>query len=116
MRAQVQVENQKQRVIYYENEFAKQKLMLARAIGLPLAQAFELTDQVPYKAFETMPLDDALAQAYARRADYKAALELLKASEARRRSAYGSWPRRCTSPRTTVTSGTPGAPRSARTR
>jgi outer membrane protein TolC len=90
IRAQVQVENQKQRVIYYENEFAKQKLILARAIGLPLAQAFELTDQVPYKAFDAMPLDEALAQAYAKRADYKAALELLKASEARRRSAYGS--------------------------
>jgi outer membrane protein TolC len=84
------VENQKQRVIYYENEFAKQKLLLARAVGLPLAQAFELTDQVPFQAYDTMPLDDALAQAYARRADYKAALELLKADEARRRSAYGS--------------------------
>jgi outer membrane protein TolC len=90
IRAQVQVENQKQRVIYYENEFAKQKLLLARAIGLPLAQAFELTDQVPFKAYDTMPLDEALAQAYAKRADYKAALELLKADEARRRSAYGS--------------------------
>jgi outer membrane protein TolC len=90
IRAQVQVENQKQRVIYYENEFAKQKLLLARAIGLPLAQAFALTDQVPFKAYDTMPLDEALAQAYARRADYKAALELLKADEARRRSAYGS--------------------------
>jgi outer membrane protein TolC len=90
IRAQVQVENQKQRVIYYENEFAKQKLMLARAIGVPLAQAFELTDQVPFKAYDTMPIEEALAQAYARRADYKAALELLKADEARRRSAYGS--------------------------
>jgi outer membrane protein TolC len=90
IRAQVQVENQKQRVIYYENEFSKQKLMLARAVGLPLAQAFDLTDQVPFKAIDTMPLDAALAQAYANRADYKAALELLKASEARRRSAYGS--------------------------
>ena len=90
IRAQVQVENQKQRVIYYENEFSKQKLMLARAIGLPLAQAFELTDQVPFKAIDAMPLDAALAQAYANRADYKAALELLKADEARRRSAYGT--------------------------
>ena len=90
IRAQVQVENQRQRLIYYDNEFAKQKLMLARAIGLPLAQAIELTDQVPYKAFDAMSLDEALAQAYANRADYKAALELLKASEARRRSAYGT--------------------------
>jgi outer membrane protein TolC len=90
IRAQVQVENLKQRVNYYENEFSKQKLMLARAVGLPLAQAFELTDQVPFKAIDTMPLDAALAQAYTNRADYKAALELLKADEARRRSAYGS--------------------------
>jgi outer membrane protein TolC len=90
IRAQVQVENQRQRVIYYQNEFAKQKLVLARAIGLPLTQAFELTDQVPFKALEAMPLDAALEQAYAKRADYKAALELVKADEARRQSAYGS--------------------------
>jgi len=90
IRAQVQVENQKQRVIFYENEFAKQKLMLARAIGLPLAQAFELTDQVPFAAIDAMPLDAALAQAYAKRADYKAAIELFKADEARRRAAYGT--------------------------
>jgi outer membrane protein TolC len=90
IRAQVQVENQRQRVIYYENELSKQKLMLARATGIPLAQAFELTDQVPFKAIDAMPLDAALTQAYTSRADYKAALELLKATEARRRSAYGS--------------------------
>lgn len=89
VRAKVQVENQKQRVIYYENELAKQQLALARAIGLPLAQALELTDQVPFKALDAMPLETALAQAYSTRADYKAALEVLKASEATRRSAYG---------------------------
>ncbi len=90
IRAQVQVENQTQRVIFFENEFSKQKLMLARAIGLPLGQAFELTDQVPFKAIDTMPLEAALAQAYANRADYRAALELLKASEARKRGAWGT--------------------------
>ena len=36
-----------------------------------------------------MPLDEALAQAYAKRADYKAARELLKADEARRRRRLG---------------------------
>jgi outer membrane protein TolC len=91
IRAQVQVENQKQRVIYYENEFSKQKLILARAIGLPLAQAFELTDRVPFTAIDTLPLDAALARAYANRADYKAGVELLHASEARRRAAWGTF-------------------------
>jgi outer membrane protein TolC len=84
----VLVENQKQRVIFFENELAKQKLAMARAIGLPLGQAYELTDLVPYKAFEAMPVDTALEQAFARRADYKSALEMLKSAEASRRAAF----------------------------
>jgi len=90
LRAQVQVEGQKQRLIYFENELAKQKLALARAIGLPLGQSFELSDDVPYRAVETMALAAALDQAYARRPDYKAAQEVLKSAEATRRAAYGT--------------------------
>jgi outer membrane protein TolC len=89
LRAQVQAEGQRQRVIYYENELAKQKLAMARAIGLPLAQPFELSDDVPYKVVDTVPLETALDQAYARRPDYKAAQVTLKSAEASRRAAYG---------------------------
>ena len=80
LRAQVVVENQKQRLIYFENELAKSKLILARAIGMPLAQVYELTDLVPYKPFEAMAVDTAIEQALARRADYKSAQEMLKSA------------------------------------
>lgn len=90
IRAQVQVENQRQRVIYFENEFAKQKLQLARAIGLPLGQSYELTDRFPYGALENMSPATAIARAMSSRADYKAALELVKAAEFSRQAAWGS--------------------------
>ncbi len=90
IRAQVQVENQRQRVIYFENEFAKQKLQLARAIGLPLGQAFDLSDRFPYGALDGMSLADAIARALSTRSDYKSALELVKAAEFSRKAAIGS--------------------------
>jgi outer membrane protein TolC len=88
VRAQVQVENHKQLVITSENDMAKQKLALARAIGQPLGQPFTLTDRVPYKAFETMPLDQAITEALERRADYKAMLQVVKSTEAARQAAW----------------------------
>jgi len=88
VRARVQVENHKQLVITSENDLAKQKLGLARAIGLPLGQTFSLTDRVPYKAFETMPLDQAISDALARRADYKAMEQVLKSAELARQAAW----------------------------
>src|SRR5262249_8059039 len=44
LRAQVQLQAQQQRVVAAENELAKQKLNLARAIGLPQSQQFTQTD------------------------------------------------------------------------
>lgn len=90
IRAQVQMENQRQRVIYYENEFAKQKLQLARAIGLPLSQEYDLSDRFPYGALDNMSPTDAISRAMATRADYKSALELVKAAEFSRQAAIGS--------------------------
>jgi outer membrane protein TolC len=89
-RAQVQVENQKQRVIYFENELAKQKLQLARAIGLPLGQAFDLGDRFPYSTLDTLTPDTAIQQALDTRADFKSAQELVKAATAARQAAVGS--------------------------
>jgi outer membrane protein TolC len=88
VRAQVLVENQKQRVITFENDLAKEKLILGRAIGLPLGQAYELSDQVPYKAFDAMPLDQALSRAFDQRADYKSMTAQVKAAESSRRAAW----------------------------
>jgi outer membrane protein TolC len=89
LRAEVQLQSLQQRVISVENELAKQKLALARAIGLPLGQPFELTDEAPYAELAEQPLDAALKQAYETRADLQSAVASLKAAEAGRRSILG---------------------------
>lgn len=87
LRAQVQMQAQQQRVIFFENELAKQKLSLARAIGLPLGQQFDLRDRVAYAALQPMPLDAALEQAYKSRPDLQAATALVRAAEDTKRAA-----------------------------
>ncbi|MEO8681519.1 MAG: TolC family protein [Vicinamibacterales bacterium] len=82
VRAEVQVQNQRQRRIQADNNFEKAKLKLARAIGLPPGQVFTLTDKIPYAPLDGVTLDKALADAYAQRADYLAARERLSAAEA----------------------------------
>lgn len=87
LRAQVELQGQRQRLIYYQNEFQKQKLVLARAIGLPIGQAYKLTDSIPYAPMPPLSLNQALARAYSLRADYHAAQEKVKAAEAAKRAA-----------------------------
>jgi outer membrane protein TolC len=87
LRAQVQVQNHRQRMIVAENEFEKAKLQLARAIGLPPGQVFVLADTVPYAPLQDVSLDDALKRAYESRADYQAARDRVAAAEATRRAA-----------------------------
>jgi outer membrane protein TolC len=87
LRAQVELQGQRQRLIYFQNEFQKQKLVLARAIGLPIGQAYQLTDTIPYAPMPPLPLPQALARAYSKRADYRAAQEMVKAAESAKRAA-----------------------------
>lgn len=87
VRASVQVQNQRQRRIVAENEFEKTKLRLARAIGVPPGQSLTLVDEVPYAPLEAVTLEQALADAYAKRADYLAARDRLSAAEAAARSS-----------------------------
>lgn len=82
VRAEVQVQNQRQRRIQADNNFAKAKLRLARAIGFAPGQAFTLTDKIPYAALDGVSLEKALADAYVQRPDYLAARERLSAAEA----------------------------------
>lgn len=87
LRAQVQRDLQRQRLIAAENDFAKQKLQLARAIGIPVAQPLDLVDRVPYAAMPPLTLEDALERAARSRPDYQAALARVKAADADRRAA-----------------------------
>jgi len=87
LRSQVELQAQQQRLIFYQNEFEKQKLSLARAIGLPLAQQFTLADQASYTPPPPITLDQAMEQAFQSRADYRSASALVAAAESARSAA-----------------------------
>src|SRR3954468_23913553 len=86
LRAEVQLGAQTQRATNAINEFEKAKLTLARVMGLPLGQAFELDANLPNLPASDISLDTAVSLAYSTRPDYKAALERIGAAEATRRS------------------------------
>ena len=58
-------------------------------VGLPVGQAFTLSDQLPNVAVPDMTLEDALDRAYRTRPDYQAALERVLAADAARRAIVG---------------------------
>jgi outer membrane protein TolC len=86
-RSQVQALTQQQRLTSLQNDFAKQKINLARMVGLPPTDRYELGDDVPYSPAPTTSLDDALKQAQELRADLKAAAAQVEAAEKARAAA-----------------------------
>jgi outer membrane protein TolC len=87
LRAKVQMQSREQQLIVAKNDYAKQKLALARAIGLPVAQEFTLTDEAPYEPLTAMGLEESLRRAYLSRSDYLAAVQQVRAAEHFRRAA-----------------------------
>jgi outer membrane protein TolC len=75
LRARVDYQTQEQQLIVAQNQLAKDKLALARTIGLPLAQKFELADKAPYAAFDQPEIQAAIQQALANRKDRQASAE-----------------------------------------
>jgi outer membrane protein TolC len=88
LRAQVQFQNNQQDLISAKNQFEKDKLALARAIGLPLDQQFNLTDKVPFAAFDQVDPQVAFEQALKARKDLQALGEQVKAASAEKTSAW----------------------------
>jgi outer membrane protein TolC len=87
LRAQVELQSRRQQLISARNDFAKQKLALARTVGLPLAQEFNLTEKIPYESPEPITVEESLEQALKSRADYQAALSQIRAAEQMARAA-----------------------------
>jgi outer membrane protein TolC len=87
LRAQVELQTRQQQLISARNDFAKQKLSLARVIGLPSGQEFALTEKAPYQELTALPVEDYLQRAYASRSDYQAAQAQVRAAELSRRAA-----------------------------
>jgi outer membrane protein TolC len=88
LRSQVDYQSEQQSLIAAANELAKDKLSLARAIGLPLDQKFDLSDATPFQAFDTPDPDAAFQQALKQRKDLAAAAEQTKAAEASKKAAF----------------------------
>ena len=83
LRAQVDYQNEQQSLISTTNQLAKDKLALARTIGLPLDQDFRLTDLAPYKPLSiTVDPQAAFEQALKTRKDLAGAEEQSRQGEA----------------------------------
>jgi outer membrane protein TolC len=87
LRSQVELQSREQKLISAQNDLAKQKLALARAIGLPLGQQFEITTHVPYNELPPSGLDDAIKSAYGARPDFQSQMRRVRSAELARESA-----------------------------
>jgi outer membrane protein TolC len=81
LRAQVELKTQQQQLLSQENQLAKDKLALARTIGLPSGQPYTLSDTLPYAPLEALAPDQALHRALESRSDYQSALMQVRAAE-----------------------------------
>jgi outer membrane protein TolC len=91
LRSQVELKRQQQILVVVQNQMEKDKLTLARVIGMPVDQQFMVADPTPSVPLEAMSLDDALIKAYANRADYRAAEQQVHAAEESVRAAKAQW-------------------------
>ena len=71
-RAQVQLANERQRLLVDENERREAHLQLLRAIGLKLDGVLQLTDKLMGLSIERMTPEQALSEALESRSDFKA--------------------------------------------
>jgi outer membrane protein TolC len=87
LRAQVDYQSLEQQLIVAQNGLEKDKLALARAIGLPLEQKFNLADKAPYAVLDHLDVDATIKQAHANRKDLASMLEQTRAAEDQRKAA-----------------------------
>jgi len=93
LRAQVELTFRKEQLIASRNEDSTAKLNLTRVIGLPDSQEFTLSTKMPSEPLEGITLEKALADAFANRPDYKAAVAAVHAAQERRRAVVAErWP------------------------
>lgn len=88
-RTEVQLHTEEYNLSVARNNFAIAKLVLGRAIGLPLGQRFEVADTLPYSNVSPLTLKDALDMAYRSRSDFRAANESAKSAEKTYSAAKG---------------------------
>lgn len=87
LRARVDYQSLEQQLIVAQNALEKDRLALARTIGLPLDQKFNVVDKEPYTAFDQIDMNAALEQAHLNRKDLQAMAEQTRAAEEMRKAA-----------------------------
>jgi outer membrane protein TolC len=86
-RTEAQLLTERQRIVSLANDLSKRKINLARLVGLPVTDAYDITDDVPYSAVTPIEEDAALKDAYATRSDLKAAEAQIRAARYSRTAA-----------------------------
>ena len=69
LRAQVQLQAERQTLINAENTYAKDKIQLNRLMGVPADQDYTLTDTTPFADLAMLPKDITLEYAFTKRKD-----------------------------------------------
>ncbi len=87
LRARVDYQSLQQQLIAAQSSLEKDKLALARTIGLPLAQSFNLSDKAPYAPFDQMDAEKLIEAAKANRKDLAAMVEQTAAAAEQRKAA-----------------------------
>ncbi len=89
LRAQVELRRQQQLLRSQKNRLAKNKLTLARVIGLPNGQEFSLSESVPFTPLDSITLEEALRTAAVQRADFQSQQARVRAAEEAVKAARG---------------------------
>ena len=87
----MELQTRQQQLIQARNDFAIQKLALARVVGLAPGQQFELTDKSLYQPFAGLSVDEALERARKSRSDYLAAEADVRAAQYSKRAAEAGY-------------------------
>ncbi len=80
-RSQVELQTEQNRLTSQNNDFAKQKINLARLIGMPVSQDYSLSDALSFAPLENLTLDQAISLAAQKRADLQASQAQIRAAE-----------------------------------
>jgi hypothetical protein len=87
LRAEVQLNTERQRATTAQNDFEKAKLQLSHIIGLPLGRA--VSTELPEVPVPDMTLGRRSKRAYQARPDYQAANERVRATRSAREAIVG---------------------------
>jgi outer membrane protein len=80
-RSKVQLADEQQRLLVARNQRTKAYLQLLRTMGMNLATEVELSDKLRFEAVAPLTVEQARAEALAKRPDYKAQMEHQEAAQ-----------------------------------